>query len=94
MKARQQQHESFEHALKRLEQIVERLETGELTLEESLTLFEEGIRLSKVCTSRLDEAERRLTLLTRGEDGGCQVQVADPNGFLAEEPGSEGSKET
>ncbi len=94
MKTRQQHQESFEQALKRLEQIVQRLESGELALEESLSLFEEGIRLSRICTHRLDEAEKRITLLTRGEDGQCHVQVADPDDFLRRESGSEGDRET
>ena len=46
----------FEDALSELESIVQKLERGELSLEESLTAFEEGIRLSRICSKRLDEA--------------------------------------
>ena len=51
---------SFEAALKKLESIVQRLEQGELPLEESLTLYEEGIRLSRLCHAKLEEAEGTL----------------------------------
>ena len=59
---------SYEDSLKRLEEIVQRLETGKLTLDESLRLFEEGARLTKVCQKRLTEAELRIEKLI-GEDG-------------------------
>ena len=48
----------FETALARLEEIVRKLETGELPLEQSLRLFEEGVKLSRLCNRQLDEAER------------------------------------
>ncbi len=59
----------FEEALTRLEAVVGRLESGELLLEESLRLFEEGIHLTKVCTHRLEEAERRIAILLKNERG-------------------------
>ncbi len=59
----------FEDLLLKLEKIVEKLEKGELSLEESLSAYEEGIKLSKICLKRLDEAERRIEILTRGENG-------------------------
>lgn len=59
----------FEDAMKRLEEIVEALEGGELPLEESLKRFEEGMALVKFCNRRLDEAERRVTLLLEDQDG-------------------------
>ena len=59
----------FEEALTRLEAVVNRLESGELPLEESLRLFEEGVHLTKVCTHRLEEAERRITILLKNERG-------------------------
>lgn len=67
----------FEDALSRLESIVEKLEGGELSLEESLTAFEEGIRLSRICSKRLEEAERKIEILTKGEDGQLQVENFD-----------------
>lgn len=59
----------FEEAMARLEAVVDRLESGELPLEESLRLFEEGVHLTKVCSHRLEEAERRITILLKNERG-------------------------
>ena len=67
----------FEDALSNLESIVEKLESGELSLEESLTAFEEGIRLSRICSKRLNEAERKIEILTKGNDGELQVEDFD-----------------
>jgi exodeoxyribonuclease VII small subunit len=58
----------FEEALKQLEAIVSRLELGDLPLEEALSIFEEGIRLTKLCSQRLSEAERRVNILVRNAD--------------------------
>ena len=60
---------SFEKAIQELEEIVARLEKGELTLDESIDFFQRGVELSKYCSKRLDEAERRITLLIEGENG-------------------------
>lgn len=60
---------SFEQVLTRLQQVVERLEQGDMPLEESLAQFEEGIRLSRLGAQRLDEAERRVEMLLESEDG-------------------------
>ena len=60
---------SFESALERLEAIVERLESGELPLEQALAAFEEGVALSRRCTAELEAAERRIEQLVGGEDG-------------------------
>ena len=57
------QDEGYEDSLKRLEEIVTRLESGQLSLDESLRLFEEGTRLTKVCQKRLTEAELRIERL-------------------------------
>jgi exodeoxyribonuclease VII small subunit len=59
----------FETALKKLEEIVKKLEGGELPLESALTLFEEGIHLSRFCHTRLEEAERRVELLLKNGSG-------------------------
>ena len=67
----------FEDALSKLESIVEKLESGDLSLDESLEAFEEGIRLSRICSKRLDEAERKIEILTKGEDGQLQVEDFD-----------------
>ncbi|MGQ9509207.1 MAG: exodeoxyribonuclease VII small subunit [Thermodesulfobacteriota bacterium] len=59
--------EKFEDALKKLEKIVLRLEEGEIPLEESLKLFEEGIRLSRFCNQKLEEAEKKVEILMKGK---------------------------
>ena len=63
------QGETFEAALKQLEEIVQRLERGELPLEESLKLYEEGIRLSRLCHAKLEEAEGKIELLMKDAKG-------------------------
>lgn len=59
----------FETALARLEEIVQKLEQGDLPLEQSLKLFEEGIRLSRICNTRLEEAERKVEVLLKDKAG-------------------------
>jgi len=59
----------FEEALQELENIVQRLEDGNLSLDESLALFEGGIKLSRLCSQRLDEAEKKIELLIKDENG-------------------------
>lgn len=60
---------SFETALKQLEEVVQRLEKGELPLEESLKLYEQGIRLSRLCHTKLEEAEGRIEQLMKDARG-------------------------
>jgi exodeoxyribonuclease VII small subunit len=60
---------SFESSLRELEQIVQQLEGGDLPLERSLELFEQGVRLSRECQKRLDEAEHKVEILLKGVDG-------------------------
>lgn len=64
----------FEQALKRLEEIVQELEQGELELGKSLEIFEEGIKLARWCTRKLDEANKKIEMLTRDEEGGLRAQ--------------------
>jgi exodeoxyribonuclease VII small subunit len=59
----------FESALKSLEDIVVQLEGGDLTLDRALELFEEGVKVSRFCSSKLDEAERKVEVLTKTTDG-------------------------
>lgn len=59
----------FEEAMARLEQIVRALEGGNVPLDESLTLYEEGVRLVKLCSSRLENAEKRIKILVDGGNG-------------------------
>ena len=60
---------NFEEAMARLEQIVRALEGGNVPLDESLTLYEEGVKLVKLCSSRLDNAEKRIKILVDGGNG-------------------------
>jgi exodeoxyribonuclease VII small subunit len=63
----------FETALKRLEEIVKKLESAELSLDTALELFEEGIRLSRFCHTKLEQAERRVEVLLK--DGSGQIRA-------------------
>lgn len=65
---------SFEEAFRRLEEIVEQLEKGELSLDDSIRLFEEGIKLARLCTRRLEEAERQIEVLLQDENGKLSVK--------------------
>ncbi|UCG21663.1 MAG: exodeoxyribonuclease VII small subunit [Deltaproteobacteria bacterium] len=65
--------EKFEEALQKLEAIVAKMEEGDLPLEEALKAFEEGVRLAKFCTSKLDEAERKVEKLIRDQGGKIQT---------------------
>jgi exodeoxyribonuclease VII small subunit len=60
--------EKFEEALGRLEDIVRRMEAGDMTLEKSLKAFEEEIKLARLCSRKLDEAERRVEILLKQEE--------------------------
>ena len=60
---------TFEQSLKQLEQIVEELESSELPLEKAIKKFEDGIKLSKSCSSKLDEIERKITILLKDQTG-------------------------
>ena len=60
---------NFEEAMARLEQIVRALEGGNVPLDESLTLYEEGVKLVKLCSSRLENAEKRIKILVDGGNG-------------------------
>jgi len=59
----------FESALRSLEDIVAQLESGDLSLDRALELFEEGVRISRFCNTKLEEAQRKVEMLTRGADG-------------------------
>jgi exodeoxyribonuclease VII small subunit len=70
---------SFETSLAELEQIVNKLETGDLPLESSLDLFETGIKLSRECRERLASAERRIEILLKEADGSLTSKEIDPS---------------
>ena len=71
------QSQTFEASLAALEQIVRELERGELPLEKSLELFEQGVRLSRECQERLQAAERRIEVLLRDGEGRPLVGAFD-----------------
>jgi exodeoxyribonuclease VII small subunit len=74
---------TFESSLEELERIVRQLEQGELTLEKSLELFEQGVKLSRDCQERLSEAERRIEILMRDNQGRASVRPFDPERELS-----------
>ncbi len=71
---------SFEEALARLEEIVGRMEAGEVSLDASLALFEEGVALSRLCATRLDEADKRIAVLLEAQDGTIRETALDGDG--------------
>ncbi len=60
---------SFEEAMQRLEEITQNLESGDLSLEDSIEIFEEGMKLAKFCTKKLEEAEKKVTRLVKEGEG-------------------------
>lgn len=68
----------FEQAMARLEAIVAELEKGDLPLDESLKIFEEGIRLSKNCLKVLEDAERKIEVLVQDKNGKKQLRAFSP----------------
>ena len=82
---------TFEHALKRLEEIVEALETEDLDLDKSLQFFEEGVHLSRHCNQQLQAAEKRIDVLLTKADG----ELASESFILPEDAsGSNGGNTT
>jgi exodeoxyribonuclease VII small subunit len=69
---------TFEEALRELEEIVNRLEQGDLPLEETLQFFEEGVKLSRYCHTKLDEAQKRVEILLKDESGKVIAQSFEP----------------
>jgi exodeoxyribonuclease VII small subunit len=74
---KQDKQMDFEEAFKRLEVIVGNLESGDLSLEESMKLFEEGIGLTEACKSRLENAEQKIQLLLKSSDGNLSLEESD-----------------
>lgn len=71
---------TFEESLTELEKIASKLESGDLGLDEAIKEFEKGIKLSKECSEKLDEAEKKINILVQGENG----ELEEEN-FVAEE---------
>lgn len=66
---------NFEVSMKRLEQIVEELDSGNLSLDESLKIFEEGVELSRYCSEKLNQAEKKIKALMKKQDGSFQLEL-------------------
>ena len=81
---------TFEMAMKQLEQIVQDLDTGDMPLEKAIKKFEEGIKVSKYCSEKLDESEKRITLLMRDSDGNNTSEIP----FVMEDETSEENSDT
>jgi exodeoxyribonuclease VII small subunit len=84
-----EKNQTFEVSLAELEKIVRRLEEGDLPLDESLELFEKGVRLSRECRERLNQAERRIEILLRDEDGNATLQEITGGDLKGEESDGE-----
>jgi len=80
----------FEDALKKLEKIVEDLEAGDLSLDEALEKYEEGIKLSKLCAKKLELAKKKVEILLKSEDGSVELKPFDEK--MAEEDKGRSSK--
>ncbi|MEP6637212.1 MAG: exodeoxyribonuclease VII small subunit [Acidobacteriota bacterium] len=80
-----EQSRTFEASLEALEQIVRELEQGDLPLEKSLELFEQGIRLSRECQERLSQAERRIEILLKDNQGRTIVSAFEEANGLTQE---------
>ena len=79
--------QTYEAALEDIERIVEQLESGELSLEDSLAVFEKGVGLTKYCYQKLDEVEKKIELLVKDKDGKLRLKPFE------ELPGQEGGEE-
>ena len=75
---------TFESSLGDLEKIVRKLEDGEMSLEESLKLFEDGVKLSRECQERLNQAERRIEVLLQDANGNPALQTLAPEDLREE----------
>ena len=69
---------SFEKSLKQLEQIVQELESGNLPLEKAMKKFEEGVKLSKFCSEKLDETEKKISVLLHDNKGNIAEETFMP----------------
>jgi len=74
MAKKDQQNKKFEAALEELEQVVEQLESGDLSLEDSLAAFEKGVGLVKLCNQKLTEVEKKVELLVKDKEGKLQLK--------------------
>lgn len=76
--AEKEERIDFEKAMEGLERVVEALESGELTLDQALKRYEEGVGLVRSCQSKLTEAEKKIEVLTKALDGSFKKEPFDP----------------
>ena len=76
---------TFEEALTQLEKAVEQLESGELPLEQALEVFETGVKMSRLCSSKLNEVEKKVELLLNVKDGEPETAAFDMAALQDEE---------
>jgi exodeoxyribonuclease VII small subunit len=77
MAKKDQADKKFESALEELESVVEQLESGDLSLEDSLAVFEKGVGLVKYCNQKLSEVEKKVELLIKDKEGRLQLKLLD-----------------
>ncbi|MFH1594465.1 MAG: exodeoxyribonuclease VII small subunit [Candidatus Omnitrophota bacterium] len=66
--------QKFENALKELEEIVDRLESGDFSLDESLAKYEEGVKLIRFCQKKLEQAKKKIEILVKTKDGKIKIE--------------------
>jgi exodeoxyribonuclease VII small subunit len=76
----------FEDALKKLQKLVDDLENGDLSLDEALKKYQEGIELARVCSERLDHAKKRIELLVKNKKGEFELKALNENALQQEGP--------
>ena len=74
MTKKDQDKKKFKEALEELEQVVEQLESGELSLEDSLAAFEQGVKLVRYCNQKLTEVEKKIELLVKDKEGNLKLK--------------------
>lgn len=84
-----EKQKNFEANLQELERIVRKLENGDLALEESLKLFEDGVKISRECQERLNQAERRIEILMRDGEGNPALETIRAEDLRGEQQSSE-----
>jgi exodeoxyribonuclease VII small subunit len=72
--------DKFETSLKKLEDLVKRLESGDLSLDDALKAFEEGVKHAAICSAKLNEAEKKVELLLKQKDGSFRTEPFNPEG--------------
>lgn len=71
---------NFEMSMEKLQEVVNKLEKGDLTIDESIDAFKEGIELSRLCTKKLDDVEREITVLIESADGSIKEEPFEQEG--------------